>query len=115
MNAREAKVPERRAWVAGLALMSFVLSLAAAFPRMQSVAPGGNPASLGNYGLTVVALVIGIGCAIGALIFNRALTPAWFRWLSVGMAGLGVLLAAYLLLALIGTCGVGVLGGVCQP
>ncbi len=115
MNATETNTNWRRGWVAALALTSLLLPVVAVIPGVQSVAPGGSPTSPSNYGLTVVALVIGIACAISAFVFNRMLTPAWLRWLSVGVAGLGALLAAYLLLTLIGTCGLAALGGACIP
>ncbi len=110
MNAAEANVGARRGWAAGLALASLVLPVTTIFIRGQAT----NPGNLSDYRLTVVALILGIAAAAGAFVFNRALAPAWFRWLTVGLAGLGALVAAYLLLALIGTCGLSVLGGACN-
>ena len=107
MNATETRAAGRRSWVAALALVSLVLPMAA-----MVLADGAN---LSNYRQVVATLVLGLAAATGTLVFNRALTPAWLRWLSVGLAGIGVVVATYLLLALIGTCGLTVLWGTCAP
>jgi hypothetical protein len=54
-------------------------------------------------------------CATGAVVGIRALAPTWLRWLSGILAGLGLLISAYLFVALIGTCGLQVLSGMCTP
>ncbi len=71
--------------------------------------------TLSDYRPMVAALVLAIACAVGAFVSNRGLGPAWVRRLSVGLASLGMLLSAYLLWVLIGTCGAGVIVGSCNP
>src|SRR3712207_5699992 len=93
MNTPHANIPGRRNWVAGMALVSLVLPVA-------TVVAGREGTRLSDYRLTVVALILGIASAAGPLVFNRAATPAWLRWLSVGLAGLGFMVAGYLLFAL---------------
>ncbi len=115
MNTTRAQAPGRRGWVAGLALMSIGLPIATAFPSGQAAVRGGDPTILSDYRLTLAALILGIAAATGTLVFNRELTPAWLRWVSMGLATLGALIAAYLLSALVGTCGFAVLGGGCAP
>ncbi len=115
MYTGEGKFGWQRGWVIGLALLSLLVPVAAGFLRDE---PGGaftDPARLSYYRQTVAALGLGIACAIGAFVANRSVAPASLRRLTVVLAGLGVLISAYLLLALIGTCGVGVLGGACNP
>ncbi len=115
MNPTRANNPGRRGLVAALALTSLAVPVAVVVPAVASSAPAGSLAGASHYGLTVLGLVIGLTSALGTLVFNRALAPAWLRWLAVGMASLGALFAAYLLFTLIGTCGLGVLGGACVP
>ena len=77
--------------------------------------PFGDPARMSYYRQTTAALVLGFAAAGGALAGGRALQPAWLRLTSIVLAILGLLLGAYLLLGLIGSCGAPVLWGVCQP
>ena len=114
MDATHSTVPWRRGWVAGLAVASLILPMVAAFSGDRA-AQIGDAAFQADHRLTVAALILGIAAAASTLVFNRWLTPAWLRWLSVGLATLGVMIAAYLLVALIGTCGFAVLGGACAP
>jgi len=90
--------------------------MATVFLRDQPAVLSADPANLSYYRQTVAAIVLGIAAAASTFVFNRRLTPAWFRWLSIGLASLGMVVAAYLLLALMGTCGLPVLwGGGCNP
>ena len=115
MHATEAKFGWQRGWVISLALLSLVVPVAAGFLRNEPMVPFADPARVSYYRQTVAALVLGLVCAAGTFVGIRALRPAGVRWLSVVLASLGVLLSAYLLSALIGTCGVGVIWGACQP
>lgn len=118
MRTTKAKPAWRRTWVIGLALLSFVLPMVAGFLRQEPAVPFADPARVSYYRQTVTALVLGIACAVGTFgtfVGTRALLPAWVRWLSVGLASLGVLISAYLLWSLIGTCGPGVIWGRCTP
>ena len=115
MHTSEARFGWQRGWVIGLALLSLVVPVAAGFLRNEPTVPFADPARLSYYRQTVVALVLGLACAIGAFVGIRTVPASGVRWLIVALAGLGVLISAYLLLALIGTCGVGVLGGACNP
>ena len=118
MHASEAKFGWQRGWVIGLALLSLVLPVAAVFPlfpRRGPAVPLADPAGVSDYRLTVAALGLALACALGTFIGQRALRPARLRWLNIVLASPGMLLSAYLLLGLIGTCGVGVIWGVCQP
>jgi hypothetical protein len=114
MSARESQ-PWRRSWVIGLALLSLAIPAAAGFLRTEPLVPFADPVRMSYYRQTGVALAVALACAAGTFVSIRTVTPASFRWLSVGVATLGVLLSAFLLTALIGTCGVPVLWGVCQP
>lgn len=111
MSATETNVPGRHRWVGGLALASVVLPVAAVLPRTMVANPN-NPSS---YRFTVVALGIALVCAIITFVFNHMLAPTWLRQLSMWMASLGVLFALYLLMTLIGTCGLQVIWGSCSP
>ena len=115
MHASEAKFGWQRGGVIALALLSLVLPMAAVLPVREVVVPFTDPAGVNDYRLTVAALVLGLVSAAGAFIGTRALRPASVRWLSVGVATLGLLLSAYLLFTLIGTCGAGVITGMCNP
>ena len=115
MHTTEAKFGWQRGWVIGLALFSLVLPVVAVFLRNEPALPFADPARVSYYRQTVAALGPGLACAAGTFIGTRALRPAQLRWLSVVLASLGVLISAYLLLALIGTCGAGVIWRVCQP
>jgi hypothetical protein len=115
MDTPEVKSIWQRGWAIGLALLSLVMPLAAIFRSRQGVEPVVDPTSLGSYGLTVVALILGMVCAAGAFVGLRALAPTWLRWLSGILAGLSLLISAYLIVVLIGTCGLQVLSGMCSP
>ena len=115
MHTSEARFGWQRGWVIGLALLSLVVPVVAGVLRNEPTVPFADPARLSYYRQTVVALVLGLACAAGAFVGIRTVPASGVRWLSVALAGLGVLISAYLLFALIGTCGVGVLGGACNP
>ena len=115
MHTSEARFGWQRGWVIGLALLSLIVPVAAGFLRNEPTIPFADPARLSYYRQTVVALVLGLACAAGAFVGMRRVPAAGLRWLSVALASLGVLVSAYLLWALIGTCGLGVLGGACNP
>ena len=115
MYTTGASHPWRRGWVIGLALLSLVVPVATVFLRNEPAVPFADPARLSYYRQTVVALVVGLACAAGAFAGMRMVPASGLRWLSVALASLGVLISAYLLWALIGTCGLGVLGGACNP
>ena len=115
MRTTGASHPWRRGWVIGLALLSLVVPVATVFLRSEPAVPFADPARLSYYRQTVIALVVGLACAAGAFAGIRAVPASGLRWLSVALASLGVLISAYLLWALIGTCGLGVLGGACNP
>ncbi len=114
MNVLESK-PWQRGWVIGLALLSLLVPVAAGYLRTEPLVPFADPARLSYYRQTVVALVVGLACAAGAFAGIRTVPAAGGRRLSVALASLGVLISVYLLWALIGTCGLGVLGGACNP
>ena len=107
--------PWRRGWVIGLALLSIAVPVATVVLRNEPAVPFTDPARLSYYRQTVAALVVGLACAVGAFVGNRTVAAARVRWLSAALASLGVLISAYLLWALIGTCGLGVLVGACNP
>ena len=115
MHAGEAKFGWQHGGVIALALLSLVLPVAAVVPVRRVAVPFMDPAGVNDYRLTVAALILGLVCAAGAFIGTRALRPAGMRWLSVGVATLGLLLSAYLLFTLIGTCGAGAITGMCNP
>ena len=115
MDTTETKVAWKHGWVIGLALLSLVLPVAAVYVRDTPNAAFSDPASLSYYRQTLGALALGLVCAVGAFVASRTLRPPWLRWLSVVLASLGVLLGAFLLIGLIGTCGVQVFSGACQP
>ena len=115
MRTTGARFGWQGGWVIGLALLSLVLPVAAVVPVRRVAGPLMDAAGANDYRLTVAALVLGLVCAAGAFIGTRALRPAGARWLSLGVATLGLLLSAYLLFTLIGTCGAGVIAGTCNP
>ncbi len=115
MHATDFKPAWQRGWVIGLALLSLIVPMAAVFLRSEPAVPFGHPDHLSYYRQTVAALFLGIVFAAGAIFANRRLTPAGFRRLGIGLASLGVLISAYLLFGLIGSCGPQVIWGVCTP
>ena len=115
MYTTGANHPWRRGWVLGLALLSLAVPLAAVFLRSEPLVPFGDPARLSYYRQTVIALALALAAAVAAFVGQRTLTPVWARQLSVVLASLGLLIGVYLLWTLIGTCGVAVLWGNCNP
>ena len=115
MHAREARFGWQRGGVIALALLSLLLPVAAVVPVRRVEGPLMDAAGANDYRLTVAVLVLGLVCAIGAFIGMRAMRPGGVRWLSLGLATLGLLFSAYLLMTLIGTCGAGVIWGMCNP
>ena len=115
MYASEAKPRRQRGWAIGLAVLSLLVPLVVIFLRQEPGVPFAHPDHQSYYRQTVAALVLAMACAAGALVGTWMLTPAWLRWLSAILATLGLVVSAYWLWALIGTCGVQVLSGVCAP
>ena len=115
MHTAGANQPWRRGWIIGLALLSLAVPIVAVLPRSEPLVPFDDPARLSYYRQSVAAIALALASAIAAFVGQRSLAPAGVRWLSVALASLGVLISAYLLWALIGTCGLGVLGGQCNP
>ncbi len=115
MNTNEARFAWQRGAVIGLALLSLVVPVTAGFLRQEPVAPFADPARLSYYRQTVAALILGLVCAAGAFVGTRAVPVAGLRRLNVGLASGGMLLSAYLLWILIGSCGTQVLWGTCHP
>ncbi len=99
----------------GLALLSLVLPVLALLPLPGRTVPADMPANSGNYQLMVVALGLSLLSAGGAFVGARRLAQAGIRRLSIALAIGGLLLSAYLLWTLVGTCGLAVLGGTCRP
>ncbi len=115
MNTTESSRPRHHGWVIGLAILSLVVPMATGFLRPEPVGSFADPARLSYYRQTIVAIAGAIASAAGAFVGARSLTPTLFRSLSVLLASLGVLVSAYLLVGLIGSCAVPVLWGVCTP
>jgi hypothetical protein len=115
MQTLEAKRPWQPGWALVLAVLSLLVPVAAIFLRPEPAVPFAHPDHVSYYRQTVAALIFGMTCAAGALVGIRVLTRTWLSWLSVVLAILGLLISAYLLVALIGTCGGQVLWGMCTP
>jgi hypothetical protein len=116
MHTLNTKSDWRRVFTIALALISVVLPLSTVvIVSRETTALPSDPTPMMGYGPTVAALILGLVCAVGAFVGVRALNPAWLRWLNIVLAILGVLIGGFLLLSLIGTCGLGVLGGACNP
>ena len=115
MYTTGANHPWRRGWVLGLALLSLAVPLAAVFLRSEPLVPFGDPARLSYYRQTVIAAALALAAAVAAFAGQRTLTLVWARRLSVVLASLGLLIGVYLLWTLMGTCGVPVLWGSCNP
>ncbi len=115
MYTTEAKFVWQRGGVLGLALLSLVVPVAAGVLRQEPVAPFADPAHLSYYRQTIVALILGLACAVGAFVGTRTMPAAGLRRLSGGLACGGVLISGYLLWTLIGSCGVQVLSMGCHP
>ncbi len=115
MHTSGSKLEWQRGWVVGLALLSLIVPVAAVFLRTEPAAPFADPAHLSYYRQTVAAIALGLAAAAGSFVATRSLTPVWLRWTGVALASLGIVIGALLLLLLIGSCGVGVIGGMCTP
>ena len=115
MSTPDAPFEWRRGWVIGLALLSLVVPVAAVFFRSEPLVPLADPARLSYYRQMVVALVVGLACALGAFAGARTMPASGSRRLSMGLVSGGMLLSLYLLWVLIGSCGVQVIWGSCQP
>ena len=115
MDTPTTPVPRPHGWLAGLALISVVVPVAAVRIGGPAATPSPAAPSLNGFLPTVVALALGIACAVSTSVFNRSIAPSWLRWLSIGMAVLGSGSAAVQLAGLIGMCGLDVVWGVCTP
>ena len=115
MYTPQVKSASKRIWVIGLGLLSLVLPVTAIIPRQALPASFTNPANLSDYRLTVAALLLGLACGIGALAASRMAPGVGVRRLSVVLASAGLLLGAWLLWTLVGSCGTQVLWGSCNP
>ena len=111
MNTLGRRPRWQRGWMLGLAGLSVLAPLTTVLgTRVTS-----SVSSTQNYLLTVAVLVLGVAAAIIALLGSWAPMPAWSRWFTIGVAGLGLMGGAALLWSLIGLCGLQVLGGGCGP
>jgi len=115
MYTPQAKLASKRIWVIGLGLLSLILPVTAIVPRQARPASFTNPANLSDYRMTVAALLLGLACGIGALVASRRVPAAGVRRLSVVLASAGLLLGAWLLWTLVGSCGAQVLWDACRP
>ncbi len=113
MYTPQAKPAWQRNGFIGLALLSLILPLTVIVPRQTPALT--NPASLSDYRMTVAALLLGLACGIGALAASRRVPAAGVRRLSVVLASAGLLLGAWLLWTLVGSCGAQVLWDACRP
>ena len=101
MRTQQTRPTWQRGWVVTIALLSLAAPLAAL--------------AFGSEGSMTGALVFGLACAAGVFVGDRALTPAWLHLLNRVVATIGVLISAFLLWSLVGTCGAQVFWGMCQP
>ena len=115
MSTSEAKFGWQQGWLITLALLSLVVPVVAVFVRNEPVVPFADPARLSYYRQTVVALGLGLACALGTFAGARSVASSGLRRLSMGLVAGGLLLSAYLLWTLIGSCGLQILWGTCQP
>lgn len=105
----------RRNGAMGLALLSLILPIFASLPLNIASVSFTNSTQPHDARLTVVALLLGIISAIGALIATNGWRPLVVRRLTVAGAALGGLVSGYLMWTLIGSCGLQVIWDVCQP
>ena len=115
MSTPDAPFAWRRGWVIGLALMSLVIPVAAVVVPSEPLVPFADPARLSYYRQMVAALVVGLAGALGAFAGSRTMPASGSRRLGIALASGGMLLSAYLLWTLIGSCGLQVIWGSCQP
>ncbi len=115
MSTPDAPFGWRRGWVIGLALVSLVVPLAAVVVPSEPLVPFADPARLSYYRQLVVALVVGLACALGAFAGALTLPATGSRRLGMALVTGGMLLSVYLLWVLIGSCGLQVIWGSCQP
>ena len=115
MSTPDAPFGWRRGWVIGLALLSLVVPVAAVFVRSEPLVPFADPARLSSYRQMVAALGVGLACALGAFAGARTMPASGPRRLSLGLVSGSLLLSVYVLWVLIGSCGVQVIWGNCQP
>ncbi len=115
MSTPDAPFAGRRGWVVALALLSLVVPVVAVFVRSEPLVPFGDPVRVSSYRQLLLALVLGVTCALGAFAGSLALPTSGSRRLSVGLGSGSLLLCAYLLWTLIGSCGVQVIWGSSQP
>lgn len=102
-------------WVTGMAILGLAMPLVGIWLSRGVEGVLTQPAGTADYRATVAALVIGMAGSIVALLGGRALLTPWRRWLVIAMAGLGLLVGAYILWMLVGLCGLQVLWGICRP
>lgn len=115
INQSRAMVSRAAAVSLGMALMSLALPVAALMPLPGRTTYGTATAPQNDYRLMVAALFVALLLATVSILVSARVLQRSVRWLVVGLATGGLLLSGYLLLGLIGTCGLGVLGGTCAP
>lgn len=115
MNTRQASQVWQRVLVVGCALLSVAVPVVALFARQLPQPPLADLADQHSYQPLLGALALGVGCAVVAFTLIRALTPPLLRYLSAGVASLGLLFVLYVLWALVGVCGIQIVLGVCRP
>ena len=115
MATRKAKFGWQHGWLISLALLSLVVPVVAVFFRNEPLVPFADPARLSYYRQMVVAIVVGLACALGAFAGARTMPASRSRRLSMGLVSGGMLLSVYVLWVLVGSCGVQVIWGSCQP
>lgn len=115
MVSQSRGVGGRAAVLLGLALLSLALPVAALIPLPGQAPVGAAAAAPNDYRLMVAALFVALLCSIISILGAARVSRRGSRWLVVGVAMGGLILGGYLLLALIGTCGIGVLSGACAP
>ncbi len=115
MEIHAPRFPGQYSWLIGPALLSLRVPVAAIVLRSAPMVPFADPAHVSYYRQMVAALILGIACAVGAVIGTRRLGLASVRWLSVGLAMLGLLSSVYVLGVLMGTRGPRVFFAECNP
>ncbi len=115
MSTPDAPFGGRRGWIIGLALLSLIVPVAAVCVRSEPLVPFADPVRLSSYRQIVAALGVGLACALAAFAGARTMPASGSRRLSMGLVSGSLLLSVYVLWVLIGSCGVQVIGGNCQP